>query len=359
MFDKTKVEDSLVGIVGVRNPSNPTYAIIDAANQLSTSGYFVNDIPLAKIEYFKEAQDYEAISDADFNELLRTTQKSAIVSVCNQVFNTNDFQDRNLFYKRPNNNIEAETLIDGFVGWKLQVKRKSNVAFKITRVILDFHSGIPEDITLQLYNTGTAAPIQSKVITVSANNQEEVLNWVVDNSDTTYKGDYYLGYIKTATTPIPYRRNYQSSSIISKIEGLTIEPMQVTGHSTNVLFDLTTTEGLSENIGVNPDIIIYDDYTDFIKQNRSIFAHAIQIDMAIRMMNVSASSNRVNKDQRINDSIQVKIFQSLNGADIGEGRLKVQSLNAMLIGEIANAQTAIAKLKGNYFGGLIKVGTRT
>jgi hypothetical protein len=359
MFDKTIVEDTLVGIVGVEQPNNPDYAIIDIANLASTSGYFVTEFPLVKIEFFKEAQDYIDITDADFNDLLRTTQKSAITSVCNQVFQTEDFIDRGLFYKNATNNVDAETLTDGFVNWEINVTKEKNIAFEITRVILDFESNFPNDIILQLYNTGDPNPIQSKTINITEKHQEEVLNWAVDNSGDTYKGDYYLGYIKSATTPVPYKRNYHNANIISKIDGLTIQSMQVTGHTGNEIFDLNDTEGLSENIGVNPDVIVYNDYTDFIKQNRRLFGRAIQLDMAIKMINVSAYSIRVNKDERISDSLQVKMFQAVNGVDAAEGRLKVKGLNEKLIGELTMIKTEVEKLRHGYFGGRVMVYTRT
>ena len=358
MFDKTKVETALLGIIGLRQPSNPDYAIIDTPNLASTSGYYVTDISMAKVEFYKDSQDYEAISDADFNDLLRATQKSAITSVCNQVFQTQDFRDRNLFYKYPNNNTDAETLNDGFVGWQICVTKEKNVAFEITRVILDFQSNYDNDITLQLYNTGDPNPIQSKVITITEQHQEEVLNWVVDNSGDTYKGNYYLGYIKSATTPVPFKRNYQSSSSISRIEGLVIESTKVDGHTGNVLFDLDSTEGLSENIGINPDVIVYNDYTDFIKQNKGLFGRAIQIDMAIKMMNVISSSLRVNKHERM-AAAKVRIVQDINGIDADNGKLKIFGLRAQLLGEISMIKKEVEKLRVGYFGGRIKVATRS
>jgi hypothetical protein len=355
MFDKTKVETAYLGIVGINNPSNPEYAIIDTANQSSTSGYMVNDISLAKIEFFKDSQDYEGISDVNFNDLLRTIQKSSITSVCNQVFNTEDFRDRNVLYKHATNNINPETLIDGFVGYEIKVTREKNVAFEITRVILDFQGNYPNDITLQLYNTGDPNPIESKVITISEQHQEVVLNWVVDNSGDTYKGNYYLGYIKSASTPIPFKRNYNNANILSIVDGLRINPVKVVGHTGSILFDLDNTEGLSENIGVNPDITVYDDYTDFIKQNRSLFGRAIQLEMAIRMIQESFSSLRVNRNNRISDE---KVVQVIDGVEAENGKLKILGLRPRLFSEITMIKKEVEKLRLGYFGGRIKVVTK-
>ncbi len=347
----------MVGIVGVRQPLNPDYDIIDAANLLSGSNYFVTDIPHVKIEFFKDAQDYEAITDPEFNDLLRTVQKSAITDVCNMVFNTEAFQDRNPVYSSPNNNVEAEALTDGFVCFYIRVKKEKNFAFKITRVILDFKDTFG-DIELQLYNTGDPNPIQTKTITISEQHQVEQLDWVVDNSDDTYKGDYYLGYVKSGTTPVPFKRNYRNSNAISNIEGLRIETRQVKGHTGNVLFDLDSVEGMSENIGVNPDIVTYDDYTDFILQNKSLFAPAINLKMGILILNTSTSSLRVNRNKDINSADTERMLQTLNGVDIGNGKLRVPSLGSQLTSAIDSIQTEILKLRTGFLGGRIMVGTR-
>lgn len=356
MFNKTTVENDLIGIVGVRNPNDPDYAVIDVANQASTSGYYVTDIPLAKVQYFKDSQDYEGISDADFNELLRTVQKSSIISVCNQVFAKEDFIDRNLLYTRPTNNTDAETLPDGFVGYKIEVDRQKNLAFEIPRVILDFHSNYPNDIVLQLYCTGQPDPLQETTINITEQHQEATLNWVVDNSGTTYKGDYYLGYVKSASTPIPFKRDYNAANVISAIDKLCITPIKVAGHTGSILFDLDSEDGLSENIGVNPDILVYDDYTDFIKQNKRLFARAVQLQMAILMINESFSSLRVNKNERIADT---KIVQIIDGVQTEDGKLKIVGLRPQLFTEISMIKKELEKLRHNYFGGRIKVITLT
>lgn len=356
MFDKTKVE-AIVGIIGLRQPNNPAYAIVDADNLLSDSGYFVTDVEHVKVEFFKDAQDYEAITDDDFNDLLRQVQKSAIVDVCNLVFNDQDFQDRNLVHVNPNNNVEAETLDDGFVGYKIEVKKEKNTAFKITRAILDFKSNF-SDITLQLYNTGDPNPIQSKTITITEQHQVEQLDWVVDSSGDTYKGDYYLGYIKNSLTPIPFKRSYQNSKDISNIAGLSISQSQVKGHTTNVLFDLDSTEGLAENIGINPDIVSYKDYTDFILQNKTLLAPAINLKMAILMLQTATSSIRVNRNKDISSADTERMLQTLNGVNIGDGKLRVISLHSQLFSSIETIQTEIKKLQFNFNGGRIMVHSR-
>lgn len=358
MFDKANVENSLFGIVGSRQPNDPAYAVLDSGNLTSRSNYFVTDLPLAKIQFYKDSQDYEAITDANFNILLSNLQKSAITSVCNQVFITEDFQDRNLFYKNANNNVDAEILVDGFVGFRIQVANEKNLAFEIKRVILDFKSNFG-DVTLMLFNTGDPNPIETKTITITEQHQVEDLNWVIDNSGDTYKGDYYLGYNKTALTPIPFTRAYNDSNILSPITGLNVTEVQFVGHATALLFDLEDEEGLSENIGINPDVLTYDDYGDFIKTNQRLFARAIQLQMGIMMINVSTSSLRSNRNQRIGEEVIIRMIQTLDGVDAESGKLKIVGLRSQLTGEIKQLKKQIEKLIIGYLGGRILIETLT
>ena len=358
MFDITKVENSLVGIVGHRQPGDSDYAVLDAANLASTSGYYVTDIPLAKIEYFKDAQDFEAITDVDFNTKLQEVQKSSIASVCNQVFTSEDFIDRGVFYKNANNNVEAETLVDGFVGFRIDVDNKKNYAFQITRVLLDFTDTGSFD--LLLFNTGDPNPLFTETISITEQHQEVLLtDWVIDNTNDSYKGDYYIGYIKTGSTPIPFKRSYNNARVLSNIGGVTIREMQVEGHSTATLFDLQDENGLSENIGVNPDILVYEDYTDFIIQNKRLFARAIQLQMGIMMLNESLASNRSNRNARISDSHIVRVVQTLDGVDSSDGKLRILGLKSQLTGEIKQLSIEVDKLRKGYHGGRIQVETLT
>ncbi len=359
MFNKTTVENSLFGIVGAEQPLNPDYAIIDVANQGSTSGYLVTDLPMVKVEYYKDTQDYEALTDAEFNTLLTKKQKTAITSICNQVFSTEDFRDRNLFYRNANNNVEAEVLNDGFVGFKIEVTPEKSVAFEITRVILDFQGNYGNDIVLQLYNSGDPNPIQSQTITITEQHQVEELNWVVDNSGDTYKGEYYLGYIKSATTPIPFKREYNGSNILSTIESLAIRGIEVPNHTGNVLFDLEDVDGLGENTGLNPDVFTYDDYTDFIIHNKRLFARAIQLEMGINMLQEASASLRVNRNQRSNEDDVVAMIQTLEGIDAGNGKLRAVGLVEKLASEITQIKVEAEKLRKGYLGGRIMVNTLT
>jgi hypothetical protein len=346
MFDSSVIESKLYGLVGCNNPYDPAFAIVDANNLVSRSSLFATDNPFCKIESLKKTQDYASISDADFNTMLASMQKNAITSVANMVFNESDFVDRDLIYKYAQNKTNVETLPSGFVGYKIEVDSDNDIAFEIKRVILDFQG--TGNITLYLWNTGSKTALESKVISITTDNQEEVLDWKLDNASTTYKGDYYIGYNTDAITVQPYKRDYENSNVMTCIKKLDIERVYVSGHNSATLFDLLDYDGMSECNGLNLDLSVYKDYTDLIINNERLFARAIQLAFQIQFISVYSSSVRHNEGKRSGENL-VRIIQEIEGQSGDNGVVKVTGLKPMLIGEIALIKKELDSLRNGYF----------
>ncbi len=342
MINVAKIQDSLIGLIGFKQPFNPDYAIVDSGNQLSKSGYFVTDNPYSKIEFIKDNQDYIKISNLDFNLVLKQLKQSAISSVCNQVFSDYDFLDRNLLFKNATKKVNTNVLPIGFVGYRIQVNDVKNVAFKINRVLLDFQgTGV---VKLLLWNTSSLTPLFSKEVTISSDHQEEVLDWVIDNSGNTYKGDYYVGYNTTGLTTVPYSRDYENGNVMTCFKNLYIEQISFINHNSESLFDISAYDGLSEDTGLNFDISIYDDYTDFVINNAYLFARAIQLDCQIQCIQLYLSSLRSNINQAQSAQLYEKILVELEGTS-SESLIRVNGLKNQLIGEITSIRSEIKKIK--------------
>ena len=342
MIDVAKIQDSLIGLIGFKQPFNPDYAIVDSDNQLSKSGYFVTDNPYSKIEYIKDNQDYLQISNADFNTVLKQLKESAISNVCNQVFSEYDFLDRNLLFKNATKKVNTNVLPIGFVGYEIEVCNVKNVAFKINRVLLDFQG--TGTIKLLLWNTSSLYPLYTKEITITSDHQSEVLDWVLDNSNNTYKGDYYIGYNTQGLTVTPYARDYENGNVMSNFKYLEIEQISVKNHNSEQLFDVSTYDGLSEDTGLNLDISVYDDYTDFVINNSYLFARAIQLDCQIQCIQLYLSSLRSNINQALSSQLYEKIMIELEGTS-ADSMIKVKGLKNQLIGEITSIRNEIQKIK--------------
>jgi len=357
MFNVDKIRAGFYGVVGFRQPYNPLYAVVDAANQISRSGYYATDNPFVKVEYLKDNVDYADISDADFNVILKQMQEESISNVCGLVFNNSDYIDRQVLYPYAQNKVNTETLQLGLITHKISVSIKKNIAFEITRILLDFDGA--GDIDLMLFNTADVNPLFTKTITISSTHQEEVLNWKVDNSGNTYKGEYYLGYRSNGAaigTLKPFKRDYDQSEITSDITYLETEKIQFVGHATNTLPDLTTEESYDEASGLNPDITVYEDYTDLILQNEILFARAINTDLQINALGHFLSSLRSNKNERHSDRNSMRVLQEIEG-QTGEGLVKITGLRPQLTRSISQISNEIDRIKKGYFGDFAKVQT--
>lgn len=337
------IQEKLVGLVGYKQPFNPEYAIVDADNQISESGYYITDNSYAKIEYIKDNQDYLNISDSDFNVLLKSIKTSSIASVVNQVFQEPDFIDRDLMFKSPFEKTEVTTLPLGFVGYKICFANDVNKTFSINRVLLNFDN--VTDVELILWNTGKKEPIFSKIINVVSDTQEEFLNWEISSLNNIYKGDYYIGYITNNLTASPYKRD--DSSDYTDFLDLSIERVFVANHNSNNLFNLDLPQGFSDDIGLNFDISIYYDYTGLIVNNKRLFSRAIHLQCIINCIQLYMSSLRNNSNNIEANILYEKMMIDLEGVATNRS-INVKGLKNKLVTEITMIRQEIKKLTGNF-----------
>lgn len=342
MVNINKIQTSLLKVVGFQQPYNPKYAIVDIDNLESESGYYVTDNPYAKIEFIKDNQDFYDIGIEEFNMLLVQLKKSSISNVINQIFSEHDFIDRNVLFKNSSNKQSVELLPNGFVGYKIEVSADRNVAFKVNRVLLDFQG--TGDIELIAWNTSSKVPIYRQVVTIASDHQEVVLDWVFDNSQNTYKGDYYIGYINNGLSVAPFKRELNSANLKSRFKQLCIDKVFVKDHIGTELFDLTLENGLSEDNGLNLDITIYNDYTDFIINNKIMFARALQLQCIISCIQIYMASLRSNTNQSHANQIYEKIMIELEGTR-ADNVIYIKGIKNQLLSEISSIRAEIQKLK--------------
>jgi hypothetical protein len=374
MIDRTKVSDTLYGVVGFRQPLDPTYAILTADNLVCRSGYVINDNPYAKIEFLFDNMDFESAVAAvvdnpatpsvdetaaaqkvtDFNNILKYLQKSAIAEVCGRVFNDATFIDRNMMYRYAMNKVNTETLPTGFVGYKIKVSDEKNIAVKITRVISTF-SGTGT-IKLILWNTGAKTALQTKTITINSDNVETTLNWVIDNQSTTYKGDYYIGYLTIGLTVTPYARDYENSNVPSVLSCMSYQNVYVTDHTEETLFDLTKIESTSNCFGLNFDFTVYYDYTNLVINNESLFARAIYLQSVINAIRTYVSTIRSNRNQRLSAEFINRAIIEIEGQS-GEDSIRIVGVRSELTRELKSISKEVEKLKNGYFSNSIQVFT--
>lgn len=358
MFNVSKIQADLYGVVGWRQPLNPDFAKLDAANIASRSGEFVTNNPHCKIEYLYDNQDYSALSDAEFNTILKQMQEDSIANICHRIFDRPDYIDRQVLFPYAQNRVETDTLQAGFVSHKIRVSVEKNIAFEIKRVLLDFEGA--GDIKIMLFNTSQDTPLFSQTVTISSTHQVQELNWRVDNSGETYKGEYYIGYL-TNTGSIgtlkPFKRDYENSDIQAVITHLDIDQYEFVGHTTETLPDLTDEESMDESIGLNLDITVYDDFTDLIIQNEVLLGHAINLDLQIKCLELYMSTLRINFNADNSELKLLRTIQIVEGVNSGESAVRVTGIRPQLSRAVNNIKKELDKLTHGYFGGRIMVDT--
>jgi len=349
MINPNKIRSSVSGLVGIHQPSDVDFALFDALSLSSVSGYYVDEIPLFKGEYFINSFCAKDDSTVQINEKFQQLIGDAAVSVVNRVYNKVDYIDREIFYSHAMNFTKLQNnLKNGFVGYRLQVPENKNWAFKINRLWIEVDGG--GDVDVVLYNTHSFDPIETITVTVNPalKSQEVVLNWAIDN-ESFYKGDWYIGYVYDGAL-IPYEREYNNSNTRNDVRGLDWRSVSFPNHNTATLPDLDDEYDLGgEYNGLNLDVTTYIDYTNFVTQNTSLFARAIQLQSAIQVLHGFVASNRSNSDERYASQMKSTILASLKGTR-GDG-INETGLTNILASEITMIRTEIEKLQTGQNGG--------
>ena len=351
MFDKSTIATKLYGIVGLRQPYNPDYAILDNSNIGSRSGYFSSDNPFCKPEFIFDNMDYIGMSDIQKNEYIKNLQVSAITDVCNMVFDMPDFIDRQYLFNNTINKQDLENVYNGFCGFELLQDIEKNIGFTIHRVALTFSgSGV---IKLCLFNSAITQPLKTKDIVINSDFQIEELDWEITDEAKQNKGRYYIGYIRDVNTvPIPFKRNYYNAVIISALKFFQIRPIRFipTTITNMVLGDLLKVQYVFERHGINPDITVYYDYTDLIVRNEKLFGKAIDLAFQMKIINSYITSIRSNRNERMSAELAQKAVAELEGITQAPGTIRKIGIRTGLTNEVEFLKTQIKKLQENYFG---------
>jgi len=297
MIQADKIHTALSGFMGWRQSVNSDFAIVDASNQLSSSGeYFQDFSPLVTIENIKNNQQYASISDADFNTLLNNLYKSAYVKVFKDVFSKNDFVENKVLF--PYENVLTDTITNStsFVGYEFQPANRKEFLTTINTLFTTF-DGV-DSVKVLVFHSSKQDPILNTTVTTVAN--EDVassVDW--DFSATEYAGGkYYIGYLRSGLTAKAINREWDSSNVANSFCTFSMRPILVDGWDSETLFDVDDVDYEDETYGLNFDITTWKDYTNIIIQNKNRFTKAIGLQVAVDVLDLMLKSTRSNRNER-------------------------------------------------------------
>lgn len=330
MFSIKKIQNSLLGLVGIRQPHNLEYAVFDSSNTLSESGLFLNDVGIFKPEFFIDNSD--TLIPIELNSELENIKKASAVNICTKVFGQKQPIDFQQFFTNSTKKINAKTLNSGLYGYLLTPLKKQNTALKINSVALEF-DGLGE-LTINLIHADSNQILETKIINIASKYQVEDLNWYLD-SEIHYKGDYILGYIYNSDLKPFYRDNLCINNVQDVCTSSVFELNRT--DFTDIEVDNLTNN--SDYNGMNFSVSVYEDYTRFILQNKTLFAKALQIEIVCQIFNKVISSTRSNIKERYSKDLINLILIEIRGYESKKG------LEAILLDEIAMLQQQIKELK--------------
>lgn len=313
--------DSLLGLVGLRQSTITTDAILDADNIASGSGLFVGDISgLITTGNIKSCQEDKDISDANFNTFLDNRQKSSLVNLCNSIFSDNDLIENKVLFNYENdwiNDIDNDT---SFVGYEIDMAKCKNLSLVINKVILSF-SGIETVKVLLFHSSKNALHDSGNVVTVAKTATydsitHEAVDFDLPAFNSVSGGKWYVGYLRSGLTAKAYDRQFNLASVKTTFNMFGINAIKVDGWDAETLFDVNDVEYSDKTWGMNFDITSYNDYTSLIVENKNRFAKGLQLQIAADLLNLIATTVRSNQDERL---IQAQALFELNGQRTEEG----------------------------------------
>ena len=344
MFQIDEIKSNAVGLVGWRQSVDSDLPTIDADNLATRSGLIYQEgSGLVTIGNIFSTLETPNLSDAAFNTRLEEIVGNAYVQVLNKLFTEDDFIENDLLFRYPNSWDKVSTLPTAFVGYEIDITNCRNLSMIINKIVLEFNS--TEAINVYLFNDQQSDPYVTTAITTATRKAvAEDVNIVLSN----YKSNsniWYIGYLSSEVSGSPYFKNYELANYQTGFMGAYIRPVRVDGATTAVMFNPKDVVYTSETWGINLDISSYYDYTSIANSNERRFAEALQLQVAVNVVNIMANTTRSNRNERLS---KASAMFELNGN-------RINREFPIHLGLIDRLAVELKRLKGTYFGhGLIK-----
>lgn len=328
MFQPSKINSNVIGLIGWRQSIDPASVVIDATNLATSSGLYFQDFSaLVTVDNIKDSQNYPEANATQINTMLGDMVKAGFNKVLNQVFQDEDIIENKILFPYEmswTKDIDNDT---SFVGYEICQPSRMEIAHVLNNIVLSF-SGV-NSVKILLFHSSKSAPIQTKTITTVANSDvDTVLNWTL--SKEYNGGKFYIGYLRSGLTAKAKNREWNEANIKATFNTLRIEPIIVSGWNSETLFDVEDIEYSDKTFGLNFNITAWEDYTNTIIQNRNKFVNALGLQVAVDVLDLILKSTNVNATQRITKSA---VLYELEGI-VGEEMPKVLGLRAKLAAEI-------------------------
>lgn len=363
MIQVKRIEDALLHLVGFEQDSTSGVKISNNLTESESGLFFQQAHPLITLTNLScIAPDYENMEPTSENGLLSLWLEKKVRASITKVVSR--FINEKLVSKTSNSLCENKTLFDGtgrlsdtisnrknLVGFEIVPIRSKGVTTRINRVCLQFT--MPGTYRLYLMHSSSFAPIKTIEVEKKAKGAEwialdnVILPYQSENTDAG--GSWYLCYRQSelpegskainkdrdwSKGPCREcsRNEYVSWSAWSKF--IEVHPFEIKEEAAEdvdgsvIMWDIENNEyQYNRNYGLNLDISVYCDLTDFIISEKHLFQEVIMKQFAIDILREFAYNPNVRTNRHSINASRMDILYELDG---DSSSMKKSGLNYQL-----------------------------
>lgn len=314
MFTETTVIAALSGLTAWRQNEDSNGIQLPSPATPTTGLYYQDMHPqLTLNNLVASAPDYVRMdagtSAAKFATWLNNKTNAAITKAVHrwrdEKFATRSAKtliERKMMYNGTGDGQADEKIAGKFYGHEFKPRRSQAIKMKLHKIGIQL-SAAQSDVTIIIFRTDQ--PKTPTTVTLNYTTAGDV-QWFEPASEIVLDGDgaYLIGYLVNDITgdPIngvkdytlysngvykfPMAKYYQASAISADSDGTELWDLQTTRYTDNT------------NYGLNYQVSVYCDYTDFISEQRALFGNYIRNAVAIDMLShiVHNASHRTTRN---------------------------------------------------------------
>lgn len=254
--------------------------------------------PMVSLQRIKEAQEDPAITDAQFNTLLRAMDQQVLTRVLMAIFNRPQLIEHALIHERSYYLLKRIIPNGGnFCGYRIKIGQ-GNFSAIIDNVSLLFDS--VKTFNLYLFNDLIQAPLMTKSVTTVANGQTIVkLDWNITGIEASQLGGiFYLGYFQDdlgTTKAIDEDFSWMHPTKVFSAFPFQSQKVGALDFKRNQMGATYRTYGL------NIEMSSYHNFDRVLSQNAGLFDEARGLAMAIEVVEMIKNSPRTSGPERISN----------------------------------------------------------
>lgn len=342
-MNRAAIKAGFDGFIGWRQNDDPNGLQLTTLTT-STSGMYYNDIhPVLTIDNLASiAPDYKKLFPGDasaqntaFDTWLKTKTENGIIEAVNDwnseknVMGTgvNLLHSKRLFDNASSVSQTTDTL-SKVVGIELRPKKSKSLLIKVNKIGLHFELD-QDSIEIKVFQSGKGSPIYEEAINYDTLGKGGVV-WTNVNWELKSNENYYIVYDSSDLDVIPVNGVYDYSAID---KGLFSFPcgkyfkstaFDTGGNGIGSLWDPKDNNyTLSTNYGINLDITVECDLSDFVIEQKDIFLESVRLKVGMNMMREIATNGNARENRNKNIIDKRQILNEIDGDTQGDNSMSI------------------------------------